>query len=228
MQKKYVPFVLFFAVLLVVAAHLGARLAVSAPAFTFASAAEKRVYLTFDDGPSTVVTNRILDTLQEENVKATFFIVSDRVSGREETLRRIVREGHTVGVHSATHIYGEIYASDETLLADADACAAVIRSVTGVSPRVYRFPGGGDKDAPRRTPLLEARGYTVVRWNAECGDTDPHASADDLVQTSLKTAQGKDTVVLLLHDAAYRRATAEALPAIIARFREQGYVFCAY
>ena len=144
MQKKYVPFLLFFAVLLVFAAHLGARLTAGTPAFSLAEAAEEKcVYLTFDDGPSTVVTNRILDTLKEESVKATFFIVSDRVSGREETLRRIVREGHTVGVHSATHDYGAIYASDEALLADADACAAVIRRVTGVTPRVYRFPGGG-------------------------------------------------------------------------------------
>lgn len=228
MQKKYVPFLLFFAVLLVFAAHLGARLTAGTPAFSLAEAAEeKRVYLTFDDGPSTVVTNRILDTLKKESVKATFFIVSDRVSGREETLRRIVREGHTVGVHSATHDYGEIYASDEALLADADACAAVIRRVTGVTPRVYRFPGGG-VEAERRKPLLEERGYTVVSWNAVCGDTDPRATAEELLATSLETARGKQPVVLLLHDAAYRRATADALPGIICRFREAGYVFCAY
>ena len=95
MQKKYLPLaVAVLVTLLVLFAHLGARLTMATPAFTFADTG-REVYLTFDDGPSTVVTGRILDTLKEENVKATFFIVGDRVFGREETLKRIAREGHT-------------------------------------------------------------------------------------------------------------------------------------
>lgn len=227
MQKKYVPLLFFFALLLVFAAHFGARFVLSEPAFSLACAQEKRVYLTFDDGPSTVVTNEILDTLQQEQIKATFFIVSDRVAGREETLRRIVREGHTVGVHSATHRYEEIYASDAALLADVDACAAVIRQVTGVAPCLYRFPGGG-WDATRRSALLEEKGYRVVRWNAVCGDAAAGTAADALVETAIETSRGKNTVVLLLHDSAYRKTTAEALPRIIGYFRGQGYAFCAY
>ena len=227
MQKKYVPLLLFFALLLVFAAHLGARLALSEPAFSLACAQEKRVYLTFDDGPSTVVTNSILDTLRREQIRATFFIVSDRVAGREETLGRIAREGHTLGVHSATHRYEEIYASDEALLADAETCAGVIRRVPGVTPHLYRFPGGG-WDAARRSVLLEKKGYRVVRWNAECGDATAGATADELVETAIETSRGKNTVVLLMHDSAYRKTTAEALPRIIEYFRGQGYAFCAY
>lgn len=228
MQKRYVPWILFFAVLLVFASHLGARLTAGEPAFSFAEAEEKCVYLTFDDGPSTVVTNRILDTLQRERVKATFFVVSDRVGGREETLRRIVREGHTVGVHSATHVYREIYASDAALLADVEKCASVIRETTGVTPHVYRFPGGGGKDAARQSALLESKGYRVVRWNAECGDAGTGGTADELFEKSVRTAQGKAHVVLLMHDSAFRKTTAEALPRIIDWFRAQGYAFCAY
>ena len=227
MQKKYVPLVVFLAALLVFAAHLGARAVLSSP--TFALAEEKRIYLTFDDGPSTVVPARILDTLQEENVKATFFIVSARVHGREETLRRIVREGHTVGIHSATHVYSQIYASDEALLADVAECADCIRRVTGVTPRVYRFPGGGSAARERQTQLLSDRGLKVVRWNAVCGDEEiRNADAETLVRESIRTAGKKNTVVLLLHDSAPHAATAEALPAIIAHFRAAGYVFCAY
>ena len=227
MQKKYLPHVVFLAALLVLAAHLGARAVLAEPAFTYAE--EKRVYLTFDDGPSTVVTNRILDTLKEEGVRATFFIVSDRAHGREETLRRIAREGHTLGVHSATHDYASIYASDEALLADVETCATLIRRVTGVVPRVYRFPGGGTAARERQTLLLQERGYRVVRWNAVCGDEEIRgACAATLVAESVRTAGNKQNVVLLLHDSAPHRATAEALPEIIAHFRARGYTFCAY
>ena len=226
MQKKYVPFVLFFTLLLVFAAHLGAQLVRSAPAFTFA--AEKRVYLTFDDGPSTVVTNRILDTLQRENVRATFFLVSDRAAGREETVRRIAAEGHSIGVHSATHDYAAIYASDEALLADADRCKAALQAITGRAPHLYRLPGGGGTDAARRTRLMEEHGYTVVGWNAVCGDAERGATADTLLKTSIETAAVRNSVVLLLHDGAFHDATARALPQIIAWFRGHGYAFCAF
>lgn len=227
MQKKYVPLVVFLVALLVFAAHMGARAVLAEPAFTYAQ--EKRIYLTFDDGPSTVVTGRVLDILKRENVRATFFIVSDRAHGREETLRRIVREGHTVGVHSTTHDYASIYASDEALLADVNECAQLIRRVTGVVAHVYRFPGGGSAHRERQTRLLQERGYRVVSWNAVCGDEEIRgADADTLVAESVRTAGTRANVVLLLHDSAPHKATAQALPAIIEHFRAQGYTFCAY
>ena len=230
MQKRYIPLAVFFVVLLVFLAHFGARLTLAVPAHTYADGnAEKKVYLTFDDGPSTKVTNRILDILDEENVKATFFVVSDRAYGRRETLRRIAAEGHTLGVHSKTHRYSEIYASDEALLTDVDACAQVITDATGIVPYVYRFPGGGMQARKRLTPLVEAKGYRVVNWNAVCGDEEiTGASADVLYETARKTSAGKNNVVLLCHDSASHTATAEALPRIIKHFREQGYTFCAY
>ena len=225
MKKKHLPLLLFLAALLVFAAHAGARSLSPERAFPRAEE-DRRIYLTFDDGPSTVVTGDILDTLKEEGVRATFFIVSDRAHGREEVLRRIVREGHTVGVHSATHDYASIYASDEALLADIGTCAALIRRVTGVRARVYRFPGGGHEE---KVPLLERAGYRVVRWNAVCGDEEiAGASPERLVRESVRTAGGRKNVVLLLHDSAPHRATARALPAIIAHFRAEGYSFCAF
>lgn len=232
MQKKYIPLAVFFVVLLVFLAHFGARLTLAVPAVTYAEEAkneQKEVYLTFDDGPSTKVTNRILDILKEEDVKATFFIVSDRAYGRNEVLRRIAAEGHTLGVHSKTHDYSKMYASDEAFFQDIDACANVIQKITGITPHVYRFPGGGMQYRKRLTPLVQEKGYRVVGWNAVCGDEEiTGASADVLVETSLKTSSGKRRVVLLCHDSAKHQATAEALPRIIANFRRQGYVFCAY
>lgn len=228
MHKKYIPFAALLVILLVLLAHIGVRLTASVPAFTFAEE-EKEVYLTFDDGPSTRVTPRILDILEEENVTATFFVVGDRIAGREDILRRIVKDGHTVGVHSQTHRYSEIYASDKALLADVDACSATIERVTGNKPNVYRFPFGGPKERKRLTPLIEAKGYKVVGWNAVCGDEEIRgASADALYAETVKTAKGIRKVVLLCHDSTSHAPTAEALPRIIAYFREAGYAFRAF
>ncbi len=228
MQKKYIPFAALLVMLLVILAHLGVRLTEAVPAFTFAEET-KEIYLTFDDGPSTRVTPRVLDVLKEENVKATFFVVGDRISGREDILKRMVKEGHTVGVHSQTHNYSQIYASDDALFKDIDRCASAIRKVTGNKPTVYRFPFGGPKERKRLTPLVEDKGYRVIGWNAVCGDEEIRgADADTLCSQSVKTARGKRKVVLLCHDTTSHLPTAEALPKIIAHFREQGYVFRAF
>ena len=228
MQKRYIPFAVFFVILLVILAGFGARTVRSEATFAFA-ASEKKIYLTFDDGPSTVVTERVLDVLQQEKVKATFFIVSDRAKTRRSTLKRIADEGHTVGVHSATHDYAKIYASDAALLTDVSACADYIYEVTGKKPTCYRFPGGGIKDIKHKTALLKNAGYTVVSWNAVCGDEEiPRADADTLYKRAIQTAEGKNTVVLLCHDSASHKATADALERIIRYFRKEGYVFCAY
>ncbi len=243
MYKKFLTPALVLVALLTLLAVLGIRAMEISPTFSLAQETEtegeekdekmgeeKRVYLTFDDGPSTVVTGKILDVLKKEDVKATFFIVSDRVYNREATLRRIAAEGHTLGVHSATHEYNQIYASDESLLKDVATCENVIARVTGIKPKVYRFPGGGKlKERARQTKLLEELGYRVVGWNAVCGDEEiKNASSERLVKETVKTSEGKSTVILLLHDSATHRATAEALPEIISYYRERGYRFCQY
>ena len=214
-----------FAVLLAILAHFSGRMAAT-PAFTFADE-RREVFLTFDDGPSTVVTGKILDTLQEENIKATFFVVGERVYGRKEVLKRMVREGHTVGVHSQSHRYDEIYASAEALVGDVQACAKLIEETTGVAPKVYRFPGGGRHE--REEEILQGLGYHIVWWNAVNGDAELTApDAQTLAETALRTSKGKKRVVLLMHDRADCAATAEALPAIIKAFREEGCVFRAF
>lgn len=228
MRKRIFPPVLLLAVLFVVITVLAMHEAKSQPTLAFAET-QKQVYLTFDDGPSTVVTNKILDILQKEDVKATFFIVSDRAETRRETLLRIAKEGHTVGVHSANHDYSKIYASDEAFLNDVNKCASFIHSVTGITPSVYRFPGGGLSKKKHRSALLAQKGYLVVGWNAVCGDEEiANASSDTLLKESIRTSQGKNPVILLLHDSAHHRETAAALPSIIEYYRAQGYAFCAF
>ncbi|MBD5636840.1 MAG: polysaccharide deacetylase [Clostridia bacterium] len=226
MQKRYIPIAVFFVVLLMILAHVSGRALAVPASFTYAEG--KEVYLTFDDGPSNSVTVPILDTLKEENVKATFFIVSDRAHGREDILKRMASEGHTLGVHSASHDYQKIYASEEALLKDIDTCAAFIKKTTGITPTVYRFPGGGFKNKEKRA-LVKAHGYRIVDWNAVCGDEEiQSASAETLLKTTIDTSKGKAKVVLLMHDSAPRKATAAALKDIISYYKEQGYTFRTY
>lgn len=228
-KKLFSPFILL-AVIFFMMTAIAIHETRSQPTIAFATEA-RHIYLTFDDGPSTIVTNRILNTLRDKGVKATFFIVSDRAQSRKETLMRIVKEGHTVGVHSASHDYAKIYSSDEAFFNDVDECAKTIRSITNVNPSVYRFPGGGlsCSDIERRTAVLEQKGYFVVGWNAVCGDEEiPYADTATLVKQSIQTSKGLDPVILLLHDSAHHKETANALPAIIDYFRAQGYVFCTF
>lgn len=226
MQKRRIPALILFLVLfLILAAHLMGR-TLATPAFTFAEET-RTVYLTFDDGPSTRVTGRILDTLKKEGVKATFFVVGERVAGREETLKRIAAEGHTLGVHSNSHRYETIYSSETAFLKDVELCRETIQTLTGADLRVYRFPGGGRHPAEER--LLRDMGYEIVWWNAVCGDEEIRgADAAALLRETIATSKGKREVVLLLHDSAPHTATAEALPGIIAYFRENHYTFKAF
>lgn len=100
----------------------------------------KTVYLTFDDGPS-LVTNQILDILKEENVKATFFIL-DRGEEYDYIMKRIVEEGHSIGLHGSSHVYEKVYSSVETYIQDLLKISCKVQKVAGVDSKIIRFIGG--------------------------------------------------------------------------------------
>lgn len=189
-------------------------------------AEEKVVYLTFDDGPSSRITPLILDILKDENVPATFFLVGQQIEGREELVRRMAKEGHSIGVHTFTHEYKKIYSSKENLLSDIERTKKKIRSVTGITPTIYRFPGGSFNISDELKKAVKEAGYTYVDWNACCRDEEIyHATAYQLINATLTSSKGKNRIVLLCHDSTSHKATAEALPSIISYYRDQGYVF---
>ena len=216
------------AVLLMLAVIIALLAGITPPktTLTFANSSEKAIYLTFDDGPSDRVTPKILDVLKEENVKATFFIVGKNAVLRKEILRRAVREGHTLGVHSYSHVYNEIYSSAQSLLEDIDKCNAVIKEITGAPASVYRFPGGSFflSDALKQAVL--DRGMKYVDWNASLNDAElQDPTPESLFDTAVATAANRDRVVLLAHDTTDKTATAEALKKVITHFKQQGYKF---
>ena len=131
--------------------------------------AAKTIYLTFDDGPSPN-TMDLLDILDRYNVKATFFVIYHDDEASQNAYREIVKRGHTIAVHTASHKYTEIYKSVEDYLADFDIVYKQIERVTGVKPELFRFPGGSINSYNVRIyqeliAEMLRRGFTYYDWN---------------------------------------------------------------
>lgn len=200
----------------------------STEAFSLASASAqtpKTVYLTFDDGPSDRVTPKILDVLDEENVKATFFIIGQQAERRDYLIKREAESGHTVAVHSYTHNYSEIYSSPHSLIADIDRCNDVIESITGKRSDLYRFPGGSYGLREELIAAAAGHGMRYVDWNASTRDAECPGDAGQLFDSAVATSAGLDRVVLLSHDSTYKTSTPEATRRLIKYYRENGYTF---
>lgn len=184
------------------------------------------VYLTFDDGPSDRVTPKILDVLDEENVKATFFIIGQQAETRGYLVKREFDGGHTVAVHSYTHRYGEIYRSPESLIADIDRCNAVIERITGQRSALYRFPGGSYGISDELISAVTAHGMRYIDWNASTRDAEPGMTdADLLYGAAVSSSSGFNNIVLLSHDSTKKSATPEAIRRLIHYYRGMGFKF---
>lgn len=179
-----------------------------------------KVYLTFDDGPS-IYTDDILDVLKRYDVKATFFVVGKEDQYSKEMFRRIVEEGHTLGMHSYSHKYREIYKSEEDFKQDFEKLQQLLLQETGVESKVYRFPGGSsntvsDVDMKVYAQYLWEMGVTYFDWNISSGDAaSKMLSVDDLTENSTTGLEEWETSVILFHDSGQKQTTVEALPIII-------------
>lgn len=190
----------------------------------------KTCYLTFDDGPSDN-TSKILDILKENNIKATFFVVHNN----PELLKRIHNEGHTIGLHSASHKYSKIYASEEAFFADLTEIGDAVERATGVRSKIIRFPGGSSNTVSasyckgimsRLTRQVVEKGYLYYDWNASDGDADgSNIPASTLIKNIRRDGTSSKRLIVLMHDAADKKTTVEALPEIIKIYRDAGYAF---
>lgn len=180
----------------------------------------RKVCLTFDDGPS-MYTDQILDILKEYNVKATFFVVAKGKEPYEEEYRRILAEGHTLGMHSYSHVYRDIYSTKEAFIEDLNMLQEYLHDVTGVYPQIYRFPGGsgnhaGAVDIRELTDYLAEIDVKYYDWNISSGDaTGRKLSSDQIIANCTNGLENYGTAIILLHDAADKKSTVEALPGLI-------------
>ncbi len=180
----------------------------------------KKVYLTFDDGPSKY-TNDILDILAEYDVKATFFVIGKTDEESKNLYQRIVEEGHTLGMHSYSHDYSKIYNSVEDFDKDFTKLWNLLYDIIGYRPKIYRFPGGsanqvnenGMEDFIR---YLNKKSVTYYDWNVENKDaTGVEYTKEQLVDNVLKTMTGKTICVVLMHDSSKKKSTVDSLPVLI-------------
>ncbi len=179
-----------------------------------------KVYLTFDDGPSGN-TEAILDILARYHVQGTFFVVGKEGEVYRPLYRRIVEEGHTIGMHSYSHRYNEIYASVDAYAEDLSKLQEYIYETTGTWSRICRFPGGSSNtvskvDMEELIDYLNEQDIDYFDWNVSSLDaTGRKLSVEEIAGNVLNDIEKHSTAVVLMHDADDKTTTVEALPIII-------------
>lgn len=187
------------------------------------------IYLTFDDGPSNATTGVILDILKEEGVKATFFVTNN---GPDYLIKRMYDEGHTVGLHTASHNYSKVYSSVDNYFADLEIVSNRVKRITGQTSKIVRFPGGSSNTISRRycqgimTKLSEElfnQGYRYYDWNVDSGDASTSKTKEAVYRNVTNNLSKNKANVVLMHDIKYQ--TREAIRDIIHYGKENGYTF---
>lgn len=180
----------------------------------------RKVYLTFDDGPSDN-TEKILEVLKLYDVKATFFVTGEAALSHPERYKAIVDAGHSIGMHSYSHRYSEIYASVDNFGSDLTKLQEFITQTTGVTPTIYRFPGGSSNTVSR-IPMSTFCDYLADNeinyydWNVSSKDaSNPMRSKDEIVRNCTKDLESFKNAMILMHDSNSKTSTVEALPEII-------------
>lgn len=192
-----------------------------------ANSEEKIIYLTFDDGPSTVVTNKILDILKEQDIKATFFVVGNKIQGREDILKRIYTEGHTIGLHTYTHKYRQIYSSENAFIEEMKKTSEEIKKVINVDPKAIRFPSGSKKHlSSSLLEKLHEDNYKIYDWNLCLSDgIDYNTPATKLYKEATGKCINPNKIFLLAHCDQPNKNTCDVLPNIIKYYKDLGYGF---
>lgn len=186
-----------------------------------------KVYLTFDDGPSSN-TAEILDILKSYNVKATFFVVGKDSEEAKSLYRRIVEEGHTLGMHSYSHNYNALYDSLDSFRKDFSDIQNYLYEVTGQECLFYRFPGGssnhaGKMDVKECISYLNEQGITYFDWNVSSKDATSHVyTPDELVKNVMADVAKYKTSIVLMHDAQSKTSTVKALAPMIEALQGMG------
>lgn len=211
---------------------------------------KKLAFLTFDDGPNTVITPKILDTLKEKGVHATFFIPGININSTTgQVLKRIVEEGNSVGTHSFSHDYNLLYpgrkANAEQILKEHKQTVAAMKEYLGdnFDTALFRHPGGhmswNSESLIVSDAALDEINVDWIDWNTMTGDaqslhlTRPEdvprpKTTQDVINNfdmSKRYTPNSDVAVVLMHDASDKEVTAQALGALIDHMKEQGYEF---
>ncbi len=188
------------------------------------------IYLTFDDGPRSGTTDIILNVLKEKGVKATFFVTS---GGPDDLIKRAYDEGHSIGLHTASHDYSIVYASADSYFNDLQIVSDRVEKITGEKSTLIRFPGGSSNTISRRyssgimsylTKEVVNRGYRYYDWNIDSRDAEGGKfSADEIANFVINSLSHDRVNMVLMHD--IKVATKDAIGRIIDYGKSHGYTF---
>lgn len=186
------------------------------------------VYLTFDDGPSDN-TYSILSYLEQYNIKATFFVVPNRSEGCYAKLKAIADAGHSIGIHSASHVYKDIYASVEAFLDDFHEAWDIVYDATGIKTEIFRFPGGSVNDFNTETrdyiiQEMTRRGFRYFDWNVDSNDAGG-ATWTDMYNSIPSDIANNYRSVVLMHDSNSTPNTVLVLGDVLHVLVSDGYKF---
>ncbi len=188
----------------------------------------KIIYLTFDDGPS-YHTSRLLEILKKYNVKATFFVISN---SHADTIAAIAEQGHAIGVHTASHVYSEIYASEEAFFKDFQTVHDLIYQKTGIKTTLMRFPGGSSNRVSsqynkgimtRLSKIVTDYGLQYYDWCVNSVDAGGATSADQVFRNVINGISGNTYSIVLQHD--IYGFSVDAVERIIQWGLDNGYQF---
>jgi peptidoglycan/xylan/chitin deacetylase (PgdA/CDA1 family) len=193
----------------------------------------KEVFLTFDDGPSINNTLEIIDILNHNNVKATFFVIGQRVEEYPKIIEKMNASGMCIAPHTYSHNYSAIYKSTEAYLKDMEKCNNAIKTLTNKSDFKYiRMPGGSDNLVSNAKTLkeirmsLKNRNIYYADWNISSGDASGNnVEVLKIKQNIMSQSKGRSMAVVLMHDSHYKETTVDSLQEVISHFKKEGYVF---
>ena len=189
----------------------------------------KVIYLTFDDGPG-VYTDALLAVLEKYNAKATFFVVDN---GRYGDLKKIAAAGHSIGIHTISHDYKKIYASEDAFFAEVYALQDIIYKQTGVTTTLLRFPGGSSNTVSKFNPGIMSRltvavqnaGFQYFDWNVDSNDAGGAKTAQEVFENVVNGCSNRRVSIVLQHD--IKGFSVEAVEQILIWGTENGYRFLA-
>ena len=197
------------------------------------SGSQKIAYLTFDDGPTTSVTPKILDILKEENIKASFFVIGKYVDSHPEIVKRAYEEGHYIANHGYSHNNSILYKSSESFISEVKKTDLAIGKAIGIEDycsHIFRFPNGFmaplyKSQKEKAVLLLLEMNYTYIDWNCLNKDSERKYTNTQLLNNLKQSCENKNTLVVLMHDTKDVNNSSLVLKESIDYLRREGYEF---
>ncbi|MEB3344151.1 polysaccharide deacetylase family protein [Aquimarina gracilis] len=184
---------------------------------------QKRIYLTFDDGPIPEVTEFVLKELAQYNAKATFFCIGDNIQKHPNIFKKIVLHGHSIGNHTMHHL--KAWKCDEdTYLENVHKCDSIIRQhhINNCATKLFRPPYG--QISLSKFKLLEKQGYKIVLWDILSKDWDKKISEEDCLQNVIQHTE-KGSIIVFHDSIKASKKLSYCLPKVLDYFTKKGFIF---